>query len=908
MTTPSDPSALRRLPYPLATAWARATSLALTPAERLAASVGALDVVLRFVGAVAVQDYLRGPPSPPVERLLARPMRKASGTWLELVRECLKATAERSGPAPFVPELCVLFTPDGPLDLRLGELVEERNRSHGHAGQPSVAEQARAAEVLAEGLEELFDALAPLAWYRVCRVLTEARTRRGTSRGKVRFYAGQLLETPPRRAEWDGPLVQEALYLCAPDGLSVLELSPLMQVRTDPGTRREALYLWSGTEGDRHRLWLRNDDTGHAELVAVHVEGRDTSFKGWLQERAARTTRLGLRASTQGLGTRLPPDIASSTVASLTERFLPIEPLGEGGMAVVWRVRDALTGEVSALKVLKASLADDDVARDRFLREARTLSGLTHPRIVPVLEVLEWPAGGLGLRMPVYERGSVREVVEDTPPTPAQVQAWLVDALDALSFLHARGIVHRDVKPPNLLVGDDGRLQLTDFGIALGPDDARLTQTREALGTTGYMAPEQLRGASVGPAADIYALGISAHEWLTGELPSGAAGRHLEAPLGPLLAAMTAQEPEERPDAKTLLLRLGTRPTFATDPGPRSSRVAAVAPRAPRRRLTVAVWIALGLAASALAMPSGRARLGRLIAAGSCGNGIVDEGEACDDGNGVDSDACANDCRPNAAFLHGMGPQQTYWWMGARTPCTNHRDCDREQPATPVLSDPFWLAKTETTLEAFVAWAPKAGVSIDPGLRERARREPLFPVADVTYDEARRLCEAMGGRLPSEAEWEYAARDGGQEVAYPWGDARLDCERAIHGDHRCSNGEPRAVCSRPSGNSSAGLCDLAGNVWEWVVPAFDTPPDLSEDGLRPYPGLPDDGRPFRSAGYFPDLSGNHPIRGGGFWHTVAHWHRARARYAVEPWHKQNNIGFRCAWDRTTFPAPGVERR
>jgi cysteine-rich repeat protein len=600
--------------------------------------------------------------------------------------------------------------------------------------------------------------------------------------------------------------VQEALYLCASDGLSVLELSPLLQVRTDPGTRREALYLWDGTEGDRHRLWLRNDDTSHRELAAVQVDGRDTTFRAWLKERAARTTVLTLGPTTQGLGTRLPHDLSPSTVASLTERFVPLEPLGEGGMAVVWRVKDALTGEVSALKVLKEGLAEDDVARDRFLREARTLSAIEHPRIVPVLEVLEWPGGGLGLRMPVFERGSVRDVVEDAPATAAQVRAWLIDALDALSFLHARGIVHRDVKPQNLLMGDDGRLQLTDFGIALGPDDARLTQTREALGTTGYMAPEQLRAGQVGPAADIHALGISAHEWLTGELPSGGAGRHLDAPLGPMLAAMTAQEPDERPDAKTILVRLGTRPTFPTDLPPRTTRAGTPPAAGPavRRRRPLAVWAGLLAVACAFGLPASRARIGRLLAAGSCGNGVLDEGEACDDGNGVGSDACANDCRPNAVFLHGMGPQQTYWWMGARSPCTNHRDCDREQPATPVLSDPFWLAKTETTVESYVAWANKAKVFVSAALRERAAREPGFPVADVTYDEARRVCAAMGGRLPSEAEWEYAARDGGREVEFPWGDERLDCERPSTGTTAARTEPPGPSARGPSATTPPG--------------------------------------------------------------------------------------------------------
>jgi cysteine-rich repeat protein len=901
-----DQTIFRRYPYPLAQAWARARSLAVNDAERVSYACGALELFLRYFAAICVQDYLRGPTDLAVEKRLGDLSRVSCGQWLRLCREASRSILARNSPAPFLPELAIGLSEDGALMARLDRLVEERNRSFAHATQPPPAELARAAQALLDGLAEVLDDVAYLADWRPFSVVTEARTRSGATRGKLRFYTGQLLETEPRHATWDGPLVREALYLASSDGRIALELTPLISVRDDAATRREALFLWEGTDREDVKLVTRSLDTGREEATLVLDDGAPVAFSGWLAGRGERSPVVDLGAQAQGFGTRLPDGIPATVLASVSERFEFIEPLGDGGMASVWRVRDRVTGDESALKVLKPGWADDPQSRDRFLREARTLIDVAHPHVVPVNELLEWGDSGLAIRMPVMTNGSVRDRAEGRPQPPAVVREWLRQALEALAFLHARGIVHRDVKPQNLLFDGDGWLRVADFGIALRPGDVRLTRTHESLGTIGYMAPEQLRGGRVGPAADIHALGVAAHEWLTGALPEGAAGTGIESELGPMLAEMTALEPSARPDAATLLVRLG-HPAPAAAPGRITRPVRA--PRPPRLAVAIVLSV-LGLAAiAALARQWDRRSQGhpltRLVNHAQCSNGAREPGEGCDDGNQVDTDGCSNDCLPNAVFFTGAGPSpdRNHWTLGSEKPCEHKAACAYEQPATPILMSPFWLARTETTIEAYVTWAERAGLPIDEGHRNKARTHPRLPASDVTIDAAMALCRSMGGRLPSEAEWEYAARDGGRDVEYPWGDAPPDCDRAVLGDHRCSLGRAWPVCSKPRGNSSSGVCDLAGNVWEWVVPAF--PGEPNEDLVRPYPGLStaDPGADFLVPQYLPQLPGPKPIRGGGHWHTVAFWNRARARYAMPEGAHETNIGFRCAWDSEAFPLP-----
>src|SRR6185436_16601080 len=150
--------------------------------------------------------------------------------------------------------------------------------------------------------------------------------------------------------------------------------------------------------------------------------------------------------------------------------------------------------------------------------------------------------------------------------------------LAALERVHASGIVHRDIKPSNFLLADDGSAMLTDFGIALQPDDPRLTRTQEHMGTVPYMAPEQSRDRTVTTQADIYALATVLHELLTGELPRDRPGSRVPGELGELIRRMGRKDPTRRPTATQALTLLRT-PGSLTPATPRSSaRSSAITP------------------------------------------------------------------------------------------------------------------------------------------------------------------------------------------------------------------------------------------------------------------------------------------------------------------------------------------
>ncbi len=188
-------------------------------------------------------------------------------------------------------------------------------------------------------------------------------------------------------------------------------------------------------------------------------------------------------------------------------------------MGEVFRAYDAVLAREVAIKVLHRNLASDPGFVDRFRREARSAGGLSHPNIVAVHD---WGAvDGIYFMVMEYVRGmSVREILNERGfLAPAQAADLLVQALAALDHAHRRGIVHRDVKPENLLVTHEGVVKVADFGLARAYADSRVTQVGTVAGTVQYLAPEQLQGEPADPRTDLYSLGIVGFELLTGRVP-----------------------------------------------------------------------------------------------------------------------------------------------------------------------------------------------------------------------------------------------------------------------------------------------------------------------------------------------------------------------------------------------------
>jgi serine/threonine-protein kinase len=208
-----------------------------------------------------------------------------------------------------------------------------------------------------------------------------------------------------------------------------------------------------------------------------------------------------------------------STVSLVAGRYELLRPLGHGAMATVDLARDAELDRPVALKRLAENLARDDDLRRRFVREARLAARLAHPNVVRVFDVGE-DDGRPFIAMEYVEGETLAELVARRGPlAPAEAASLGVQVCAALAAAHAAGLVHRDVKPQNLLLGRDGVLKLGDFGIAVGHGGTRLTLEGTVLGTAGYLAPEQARGEQVTAAADIYAVGAVLYELLTGEPP-----------------------------------------------------------------------------------------------------------------------------------------------------------------------------------------------------------------------------------------------------------------------------------------------------------------------------------------------------------------------------------------------------
>ncbi len=310
-------------------------------------------------------------------------------------------------------------------------------------------------------------------------------------------------------------------------------------------------------------------------------------------------------------------------------RYRLEEVLGYGGMAAVYRAQDDELERTVAIKLLAEHLATDESFRERFLREARMAARLSHPNIVQVFDagqddgrpyiVMEF-IDGTTLADEVASRGRIQ--------APRVVDLAL-QVCGGLEHAHAAGLVHRDVKPGNLLVGRDGTVKIADFGIARAAEATQMTQIGSVLGTAAYLSPEQAAGERVTAAADIYSLGVVLYELLTGQTPytfeslAELAVKQREHPIRPLrelepgvpealeaaVMRCLARNPSYRPASAAELARelavASPEPPTETVPSPSGVRATQVATtplrRAPRRHFALpgrGMW--LGLAAIAL--------------------------------------------------------------------------------------------------------------------------------------------------------------------------------------------------------------------------------------------------------------------------------------------------------------------
>src|SRR5580692_10469254 len=244
-------------------------------------------------------------------------------------------------------------------------------------------------------------------------------------------------------------------------------------------------------------------------------------------------------------------------------------PIGRGAMGVVWRARDQLLDRDVAIKEVQIadSLTEDEraTAFQRTLREAKTAARLNHPAVVTVYDVAE-DGGRPWIVMQLVHAQSLDQMLAASGPlSPRRAAEMARQLLSALSVAHAAGVMHRDVKPSNVLLGSDDRAVLTDFGIATFQGDPKLTQTGMVMGSPGFTAPERIRGEDASPASDLWSLGATLYAAVEGHGPFEKRGGAIttmsaiineDAPLapgagalGPVIAAPLRRGPSDRPGA-----------------------------------------------------------------------------------------------------------------------------------------------------------------------------------------------------------------------------------------------------------------------------------------------------------------------------------------------------------------------
>jgi formylglycine-generating enzyme required for sulfatase activity/tRNA A-37 threonylcarbamoyl transferase component Bud32 len=611
----------------------------------------------------------------------------------------------------------------------------------------------------------------------------------------------------------------------------------------------------------------------------------------------------------------------------IAERYEIIDELGRGGFAVVYKARDTVLDRIVALKVLKAHVAENVTFVQRFEQEARTAARFDHPHIVTVFEVGQ-EAGHHYIAMNYLPgRGLDEALAEADGPLPLEQVIAIVDQVaDALDYTHRRGSVHRDVKPSNVRLSDEGHATLLDFGIVRAADGTRLTTTGETMGTPQYMSPEQAEGQEIDHRSDIYSLGVMAYQMCTGKAPfddvSPVVVLRLHADKAPpplhelnpdlpasveqVLLKALAKEPDERYQSAgdfARALREAGLPQAQAERKRRAEAAALSRPAKARHGLSpriIAVLSAGGfivLACLVVGLVVGR----RLLWGGAEETPRpAAESPTTSAPTRAPTEMPAPTSRPTrepAGPPAGEFPAGEPWTRpadgmvmvyvpGGTFPMGSGSGDSDEQPVHDVTLDAFWIDQTEVTNAQYVLCVAD-GDCEESGSADDARYNgDEYPVVSVSWHAAAAYCEWTGARLPTEAEWEYAVR-GPEGHRYPWGDHDPTDGLTLYGDPSAQHTAP--VGGFPDGASWCRALDMAGNVYEWVA-----------DWYGDYPSGP------QTNPTGPQTGEERVLRGGSF---VVNADRLRgaARSPNPPDTYFQGGGFRCATgpspEPTASPAP-----
>jgi serine/threonine protein kinase len=642
----------------------------------------------------------------------------------------------------------------------------------------------------------------------------------------------------------------------------------------------------------------------------------------WLTER--------IPANKEGLTMLKPGTILQS-------RYRIVSLLGQGGMGAVYRAWHLTLNMPLAIKEMLPQPGLDaqtlDQMRQQFQQEAAVLAHLDHPNLVRVIDHFE-EGDNAYLVMDFVEGESLADCIAREGALPEdEVLAWAGQLLDALDYCHRRGVIHRDIKPQNVIVRPDGRAMLVDFGLVKlwDPDDPHTRTVMRGMGTPEYAPPEQYstQAGHTGPHSDIYSVGATLYHALTGQAPPPAADRTVDPSLlkSPRVLNRRVSKGVERAILKALELQPGRRfqtarrmavalKVGASVPAPYSPKRHAVPKASPApqrqptkvmagvqtavlawwRRIPVWGWILAGmLGVAALTLSVMSALGGRPMATGTSTvtPTVPQPSPAATLASPTATRLPAtvtftpqptDTPRPTATrtpqptstqipatatfppiptsisipTAAGPGPGSTQvrpddgmvmvyvlageFQMGsndvevdaALALCSKYRsDCQRERfeielPAHTVVLDEFWIDRTEVTNAQYVQCVA-AGACESPAETISSTRDSYYgdsaygdyPVIYVSWYDAANYCAWAGGRLPTEAEWESAARGSAGRI-FPWGDGmdgtRLNycdasCER-LYADEAFDDGyaDTAPVGSYPDGASWCGALNMAGNV------------------------------------------------------------------------------------------------